>query len=185
MDNITSIDKNILYVSEDSKINNLDFLVERIINNSVVKDIYESKNNENNFLEQESNELKIDYSLPTKNNLFLFSNSKPLNYSKKTNRWIGIVTKIKQNTFESKLEDLDIMGTYEIGEFDFSDISPEDLPLVEEGAVFYWSVGQVMDKGQLKKEFMIRFKRSIPLTVKELDEIEDWAEHKHQSLNWD
>jgi len=106
-------------------------------------------------------------------------------YSKKTQRWIGYVTKIGTDTFTSRLDDLTNPGTYEIGEFDLSDVSPEDLKLLEVGALFYWSIGDTMTHGQLKKESIIRFKRSSALSESQIDAIEDRAEEILKSISWE
>lgn len=106
-------------------------------------------------------------------------------YSKKTQRWIGHVTKIEKDKFFSRLDDLTSPGTYETGEFEISEVSPEDKKLLDRGAIFYWSIGETMSNGQLKKESIIRFKRSSPLTTDEVDAIEDKAEKRHKNLIWD
>lgn len=106
-------------------------------------------------------------------------------YSKKTQRWIGHVMKIEGDKFFSKLNDLTNPGTYEIGEFDISEVSPEDIMLLGKGAIFYWSIGDTMSNGQLKKESIIRFKRSSHWSTTDIDAIEDRAEKIVKSISWD
>ncbi len=96
----------------------------------------------------------------------------------KTQRWIGCVTDIKNDVFTAKLEDAVINGTHELAEFSISKISPEDLPLLSKGAIFYWSVGDVMNNSQLKEEAILRFQRSNNWTEEELDEAADTAKEQ-------
>lgn len=106
-------------------------------------------------------------------------------YSKKTQRWIGYVLTVEGNTFKSRLEDLTTPGTDEVSEFEISDISPEDRELLQRGAVFYWSIGETMSNGQLKKESIIRFKRSAPFSSRDIDRMEDRAEFILKTVSWD
>lgn len=106
-------------------------------------------------------------------------------YSKKMQRWIGHVTKVDDSKFYSSLDDLTNPGTHEIAEFDISDVSPEDTKLLQKGAIFYWSIGDTMSNGQLKKESIIRFKRSSQWSSIDIDSIEDRAERIVQNISWD
>lgn len=185
MEHLTVAEKNQVFISDGKDNIGFDNIVEDIVLNNVKRDLINDELEEYNSFDKKNKELYIDYSFPPKESFQLFSESSFLNYSRKVNRWVGVITEIKRDFFIAKLDDLDFPGTYEIGEFDVSDISPEDLDLIQLGAVFYWSLGHVMNRGQLKKESMIRFKRSAPLSVNELDEIEDWAENKYRNLVWD
>ena len=93
-------------------------------------------------------------------------------FSKKVQKWKGIVLSIKQNYFTVKLFDLtNPSNSYELGELETDDISPEDKPLLKIGAIFYWTVGHFMENGQVVKKSILRFQRLITLDNFELEEI--------------
>lgn len=106
-------------------------------------------------------------------------------FSKKTQRWIGHVIKIEGKKFFAHLDDITNSGTNEVGEFDTSEVSPGDLELLEKGAIFYWSIGDTIINGQLKKESLIRFKRSINLSTVEVDRIKDRADDLLKKISWE
>ncbi len=114
-----------------------------------------------------------------------FLQNKSQTYSMLTKPWIGCVTDIKNDVFTAKLEDAVINGTHELAEFSISKISPEDLPLLSKGAIFYWSVGDVMNNSQLKEEAILRFQRSNNWTEEELDEAADTAKEQFGNISWD
>jgi hypothetical protein len=91
------------------------------------------------------------------------------NFYTQTQSWVGTIINIEDDGFEAKLEDRKKAGTYEIADFQFDEISKEDKPLINVGAVFYWSVGYANDRGQVKKESIIRFQRLPQWTPQEID----------------
>lgn len=93
------------------------------------------------------------------------------NYTKKTNNWIGHINSISENSFTAKLHEIRDNGTYEIAEFDFEEISNEDLSLIKVGAAFYWSIGHNVRNGQITKESIIRFQRLPQLNENEFEDI--------------
>jgi hypothetical protein len=160
-------------------------IVEGSILNGVKRDLFRME--EKYFFElsfsDKSVELKEDASLGEVRKFYGFKNANY--YSKKTQRWIGHVVKIEGAKFFSRLDDLTNPGTHEMGEFDISEVSPEDIKLVERGAIFYWSIGDTMSNGQLKKESIIRFKRSSQWSANDIDAIEDRAEKILKNIPWD
>ena len=108
-----------------------------------------------------------------------------LSHFSKTQRWIGHVSKTGKTDFEAKLEDLTNPGTYEIGEFDMDEISPEDRPLVQRGATFYWSIGYSHDNGQISRKSLIRFQRILKWEEADMDSAADRARRLGQNLNWE
>lgn len=128
------------------------------------------------------NDFEENQNLSEVQRLYGFRNTS--HYSKKTQRWIGYVTEIKENSFFCRLVDLTNQGTEEFAEFDSSEISPEDKLLLQKGAIFYWSIGDTMSNGQLKKESILRFRRNISLTTDEIDTIEDRAEERFKNVQW-
>ena len=160
-------------------------IIQDSILNGVERNLFKLREQDQNESELIFNEdeFEVDSNLEAVKRLYGFRNT--THYSKKTQRWIGHVTNIDGNIFSSKLDDLSSPGTYEIADFDVAEVSPEDLKLLERGAIFYWSIGETMSNGQLKKESIIRFKRSSPLTSAEIDAIEDRAEERLKNISWD
>ena len=118
--------------------------------------------------------------LPDFSNFFSGSNSKK--YSKKIQSWKGIVLSRNTQSFKAKLYDLNAGGTYEVGEFENEDVSPDDLDLLRDGAIFYWSVGHYMENGQSVKRSDIRFQRLITLDIDEFEETKRNIESKYSNL---
>ncbi len=130
------------------------------------------------------------FSQPSSPNLELPSNfiqydvQKNRKYSKKVQTWRGIVTSFNKDNFIGRLEDLTLGGTDEIVEFENDNISPEDLPLLKEGANFYWSIGHFVENGQVIKKSQLRFQRLIFLTESEIDLIVDSTENSINNLKF-
>lgn len=74
-------------------------------------------------------------------------------------KWEGVVIEVKKESFIAELRDL-ITENIEETELPIEDISDEDRPLIESGAIFYWAIGYCKTyAGQVKKESLIRFRR--------------------------
>ena len=119
---------------------------------------------------------------------FLFAPQKRKNnidYICQSTRWIGYVLEIKENSFTAKLVDIDDNTTYEIADFDKTDVSTFDKDLLTVGAVFYWSVGYANRYGQISKQSLVRFRRSIDLGIAEFDPIIDKAEELNHEIVWE
>lgn len=108
-----------------------------------------------------------------------------LDYICQSTKWIGYVIEIRDNSFTAKLTDVDNDTTYEIADFDKSDVSECDLNLLELGATFYWSVGYANQYGQIIKQSLIRFKRSINIEESEFDSIIDKAKELENEIVWE
>lgn len=158
-------------------------IIQDSILNGVERNLFKLKEQKEFELLIDGDKFEINSNLAEVKRLYGFRNTS--HYSKKTQRWIGFVTKVEENVFYSRLDDLNSPGTYETAEFDTKEVSPEDLKLLERGAIFYWSIGETMSNGQLKKESIIRFKRSSPLSASEIDAIEDRAEERLKNITWD
>jgi hypothetical protein len=112
--------------------------------------------------------------LPTKN--------KRRNQFKCLQKWRGVVLEVLQDSFMAKLEDYNEVTPDEVAEILRSEISDEDLPLIQNGSVFYWSIGyHVNSSGQRKRASIIRFRRLPVWTPMELKEAEVRAQ-KFKSL---
>lgn len=107
------------------------------------------------------------------------------NYTQKFTKLVGFVIEIKEDFFISKLFEKDQSGTFEIGEFDFSDVDKDDMSLLNIGSVFYWTFGHFVQNGQVKKMSEIRFQRIAGYDMQEFDEITDESNKLNQSINWE
>lgn len=105
-------------------------------------------------------------------------------YSKKVQSWKGVVSEVKENSFVARLEDLTNGGTDEMGEFDISEVTPDDLKLLKRGGIFYWSVGLYMEYGQSERKSSLRFQRLVHLDMEELDAIADNVKMKYENLKF-
>jgi len=75
-------------------------------------------------------------------------------------KWEGFVLSITGNTFLARLYDISNKGFEEEAEIPLEEISDDDKELLEEGAVFYWSLGYLKKKnGQKIRQSIIKFRR--------------------------
>lgn len=141
-------------------------------------DLYDSINNEFDKIS-----INAEFEVPQfKKNYTLIETS---NYFTKSQNWIGHVTDIYEKSFKAILTDLTRPGTNEVIEFDISEISDDDIPLLEVGAAFYWSIGTAYANGQRKKESLIRFQRFSPWATNDYDKAADRASKLSKSTIWD
>lgn len=140
----------------------------------------------NQVLEEE-NIFKTDENYIPNLSMPVFFNKKPdypKNYFTISQTWLGHVLEIKDDVFISKLEDLNQPGTYEIGEFENTEVSQEDLELFKKGSAFYWSIGLANSKGQAVKQSFLRFQRINDWTESDYDSCADRASDLLKNLNW-
>lgn len=86
-------------------------------------------------------------------------------------RWEGVVLNVLTDTFNARLVDrTDPDRVDEEAEFFVADVAEADLPLLEEGAVFYWSIGyrNALD-GQRQRVSEIRFRRLPAWSKKDIE----------------
>ena len=85
--------------------------------------------------------------------------------------WEGRIVQCRDSEFDAIITDktnLDFPD--EFVTIDVSEITPDDFPLVKEGAVFYWSVGYLDYPGRGRiKGSKIRFRRLKGWTKKEIE----------------
>lgn len=103
-------------------------------------------------------------------------------YTRQVQKWIGYVKCIQTESFIAELKDLTAGGTSEEAEFFFVQVSPEDMPLLVVGAVFYWHVGFYIQNGQAKNDGFIRFQRVINWTEDEYDKALKKADYWYSNL---
>jgi hypothetical protein len=93
-------------------------------------------------------------------------------------QWEGVVTSVDDDEFTAELKDLtDSTSPAETATFSTSEISPGDLPLLEVGAIFYWTIGyRTSAGGQKSRESWIRLRRLPTWTSRQLREARQRAE---------
>lgn len=91
--------------------------------------------------------------------------------------WEGIVEKVEGAEFNARLIDLnDESSAQELVRIEMDSISQEDHKLVEEGAVFYWTIWRETDRfGKRETGSEIRFRRLPAWTESDLKRAEDEA----------
>jgi hypothetical protein len=84
-------------------------------------------------------------------------------------QWEGTVTQVKAREFTADLRDLTCpQNPVEEATFATEEVSIPDLPLLECGAAFYWSIGYKTSNGQKERVSQIRFRRLPVWTEREL-----------------
>ena len=92
-------------------------------------------------------------------------------------KWRGVVLEIYKDCFLCRLVDQEGNSPYEEAEILLSEISDEDLQLIDIGAVFYWSIGyQTNPSGSRIRSSIIRFRRLPVWRSEELSEAQKKAE---------
>lgn len=100
-------------------------------------------------------------------------------------KWEGVVTRIADDSFFATLTDLTAAGEDEEAEIPIDEISPADMSLLHEGAVFYWCIGyRDTLMGQRIRASEIRFRRLPTWSKRELDTARKEAEELVELLNW-
>ncbi len=101
-------------------------------------------------------------------------------------QWEGYVERRTSSGFQALLVDM-TTGTddEERTEIDVNEVSEFDRPLIEPGAVFYWSLGyRVRTSGQREGVSMIRFRRLPIWTPEELREAAEAAASTSEVFGW-
>jgi hypothetical protein len=91
-------------------------------------------------------------------------------------KWVGRVQEVDGESFVAVLRDqLNDVPEEEV-ELPCAEVSPADRPLLEPGAVFYWTIGY-RDRlaGQRTRESVISFRRLPPLSRDDMLDAEDSA----------
>jgi hypothetical protein len=75
-------------------------------------------------------------------------------------KWEGRVVARTKFTFEAVVVALRGVPTEELVEFDLEELTPDDVPMVVPGAIFYWSIGYREERsGERSRSSVIRFRR--------------------------
>lgn len=89
-------------------------------------------------------------------------------------QWEGVVTRVDEDEFSVVLRDITTPnGGPELeAVLPIEEVSPDDLPLLVEGAVLYWTIGYEHTlTGQIKRVSHIRLRRLPTWTVKDLERV--------------
>jgi len=100
-------------------------------------------------------------------------------------KWEGIVTQVKKDSFFARLTDLSEEGPDEEAEFPVEEIPASDRKLVTPGAVFYWCIGYLDTvHGQRIRASAVRFRRLPVWTKEELGKARLEAQATRDLLGW-
>ena len=97
--------------------------------------------------------------------------------------WVGHVLEIGDETFTARLIDLTHRGVEEEAEIYLVEVPEEDRPLLQPGAVFYWTIECHEDgSGQRHNDKFIRFSRLAAFYLKDIERAQQEAEEIRQAL---
>jgi len=107
--------------------------------------------------------------------------------------WRGYVEHIDRETetILGRMLDISTLSRNNVEErvtFSFKDISTDDMELLQEGAIFYYSVGYAVNRGQRTKQQVIRFQRVTTNTSfyeRQKKEIESLASELVKKILWE
>lgn len=92
-------------------------------------------------------------------------------------KWEGHVVSVGESEFTATLVDMTQRDIEEEAVLDLTELSEDDLPLVEPGAVFYWSVGyRVEQSGERSRSSVIWFRRLPAWTQKDMERVQARAQ---------
>lgn len=110
--------------------------------------------------------------------------SLPLESVRVLQQWEGVVTEVADDSFFADLQDLnDSAEPIEVVELPFEEVPKDDWPLLQEGAVFYWSIGyETTAGGTLRRMSEIRLRRTPRWTKRAHRQAEQRAEELLERL---
>lgn len=100
--------------------------------------------------------------------------------------WEGFVQSIDKEAmiFTGRMKEIEKDSIDVHVEFSYDDVSDDDKPLLKNGAIFYYTIGYAVVNGQRMKQSILKFKRSLPFSEKDVDSITANAHSLVQGLNW-
>jgi len=124
----------------------------------------------------------VSYSAPI--NRQRLTTPSPPSQIKMLQQWECVIHEVSEECVSCELHDLtDSLCPTEFAEIYVSEFSDFDRPLLEEGAVFYWSVGRETSKtGQVRRYSELRLRRMPPLSKSKRREITRKAQQLGQLL---
>jgi hypothetical protein len=100
--------------------------------------------------------------------------------------WEGTVTEVRNGGFAAVLRDRTKLGNPDEQasfDFDYTEISPEDLQFINPGSSFYWVIGNELTAGgQVKNVSMLQFRRVPAWTQRRLDRVTERARRLRASF---
>ena len=99
-------------------------------------------------------------------------------------QWECVVLAVQADCIECEMHDLaDVSRSFEYAEIYIEEFSDFDRPLLQEGAVFYWSIGHRASRsGQVRRYSELRVRRLPSLTRSQRQEITQKAAHLNELL---
>lgn len=93
-------------------------------------------------------------------------------------QWEGTVETVSRTEFAARLRDLtDRTRPDEQATFDREEVSPDDLELLQPGAVFFWAIGyETSESGQRSRVSRLRFRRLPRWTKRDLARVREAAQ---------
>jgi hypothetical protein len=93
--------------------------------------------------------------------------------------WVGIVEKVNDKYFVAKVRDsLNSFHSKELAEFENDDILTSELKYLEEGAIFYWTIGYKTINNTKYKVSNINFRKVLPIS----NALKEKAEEQSKNL---
>lgn len=99
-------------------------------------------------------------------------------------KWEGIVLDVSNNSFIGRLIDLTHNNQDSEAEFSLEEVHKEDKPLINLGAIFYWTIGYKEDRGQRIRASIVRFRRLPAWQKEEIEVAKRDAQHIRDLLQW-
>ncbi len=84
-------------------------------------------------------------------------------------KWEGYVIEVGENTFLARLVPIRDEGADQDAEIYIEEVEEADRPLIEPGAVFYWSIGYLDKPSGRLRASIIRFRRLPAWTKRDLE----------------
>ena len=108
--------------------------------------------------------------------------TRPLDDFISKQKYEGAVLSISDSSFTARLHNLSENLADEEAEFAIEELNDDDIPLLKEGAIFYWNIGYLISYGGYRIAcHMINFRR-LPVWTKK--EIEESGERAAALLSW-
>lgn len=97
----------------------------------------------------------------------------PRDNFKVLSKWRGEVTEVESTFFRANLFDEEIADKVKQAEIFIDEISVEDRPLIETGAIFYWTIGFWDKPSGRTRSSIILFRRTLEWLEDEIDALKN------------
>lgn len=100
-------------------------------------------------------------------------------------KWEGHVVSVARDEFAATLIDLTQPGIEEEAVLELSEVTDDDLTLVQPGAIFYWSIGYRIERsGERSRSSVIWFRRLPAWTKNDVERAEKRASELRANLGF-